>query len=122
MKLAITMGTLLIGSFLSAAAIAQSKGEADPDQAKSVQTKPATKEQKAAAKADRRAEGGTTARTHPTGDDSPSSTGTRKAATPEQRKEARAERKVEGAATARTHPMGDDSPSSAGERRPSKTN
>lgn len=122
MKHSIAALGILIATGLAAPAIAQSKGEADPEQGKAAQTKRATKEEKAAAKTERRTEGRTAARTHASGDDSPSAMGTRKGATPQQRKEARAERKTEGAATARTLPLADDTPSSAGARKsPSKT-
>jgi hypothetical protein len=87
-----------ITSLLTATAFAQSKGEADPAGAKALPAKAATAEEKAAAKAARRAEGTEAAKKAMPGDDRPASAGTAKVASKEERKAARAKRKAATAA------------------------
>lgn len=103
-----------------ASAFAQSNKEAGPDSAAVAprqRIQDASQQDKAAARAKRRAEGAGIAKSHPVGDAAPDSMGARKAATPEERRAARTERRSEGAATAKSHPVGDAAPSSMGARK-----
>lgn len=97
MKKIVLSVSLVLAQMLAVSAIAQSKGEADPAQSKAIPSKPATAEEKAAAKSTRKAEGAAQAKTGVKGD-RPSTTAKAKAATKEERAAARAKRKAEAAA------------------------
>ena len=88
---------LALAQLFAVNAMAQSKGEADPEQSKAIPCKPATAAEKAAAKAARKSEGTTAAKAF-TGGDCPESAGKAKVATKEQRAEAAKVRKASAAA------------------------
>ena len=87
---------LALAQLLAVNAMAQSRGEADPEQAKAIPCKPATAQEKAAAKAARKAEGTAAAQAF-TGGECPTSAGTAKVATKEQRVAAAKARKAAAA-------------------------
>lgn len=84
---------LALAQLFAVNAMAQSKGEADPAQSKAIPSKPATAEEKAAAKATRKAEGKVAAKEF-TGGEKPDTAGKAKVATKEQRAEAAKARKA----------------------------
>jgi hypothetical protein len=86
--------SLVLAQLLAVSAIAQTKGEADPAQSKAVPSAKATPEEKAAAKAARKAEGKKVAKEGIVSD-RPSTTAKAKAATKEERLAARQKRKAE---------------------------
>lgn len=87
---------LALAQLFAVNAMAQSKGEADPAQSKAIPSKPATAEEKAAAKATRKAEGKVAAKSDkPSAEDATNkSMGQAKVATKEQRAEAAKVRKA----------------------------
>jgi len=89
----ILAASLAIAQIFAVSALAQTKGEADPAQAKAIPSKPATAEEKATAKSARKAEGSAAAKSF-TGGESPQSVGKAKVATKEQRAEAAKARKA----------------------------
>jgi len=86
--------SLVLAQVVAVSAIAQSKGEVDPNQSKAAPSAPATRGEKAAAKAERKAEGAQAARTHKPGDAEPASLGTAKKYTKAERAAARQKRKA----------------------------
>jgi hypothetical protein len=84
---------LALAQLFAVNAMAQSKGEADPAQSKAIPSKPATAEEKAAAKATRKAEGKVAAKEFK-GGEGPDTAGKAKVATKEQRAEAAKARKA----------------------------
>ena len=84
---------LALAQLFAVNAMAQSKGEADPAQSKAIPSKPATAEEKAAAKAARKTEGKAAAKEF-TGGEKPDTAGKAKVATKEQRTEAAKARKA----------------------------
>lgn len=89
--------SLVLAQLLAVSAIAQTRGEADPAQSKAIPSAKATPEEKAAAKAARKAEGKTVAK-EAIVSDRPSTTAKAKAATKEERLAARQKRKAAAAA------------------------
>lgn len=85
--------SLAIAQVFAVSAMAQTKGEADPAQSKAIPSKPATAEEKAAAKSARKAEGSVAAKSF-TGGEKPEGAGKAKVATKEQRAEAAKARKA----------------------------
>ena len=98
MKKIVLSVSLVLAQMLAVSAIAQTKGEADPAQSKAIPSKPATPEEKAAAKSTRKAEGAAQAKTGAKSD-TPSTTAKAKAATKEEKAAAKAKRKAEAAAS-----------------------
>ncbi len=90
----LTLGMTLAAA-LGNSALAQSRGEADPDQARAAATKPATKAEKAAARKDRITEGNEVSKTATSADDMPNNLGRAKASTKSERAAAAAQRKAE---------------------------
>jgi hypothetical protein len=90
--------SLVLAQMLAVNAFAQVKGEVDAAQSKAVPSAKATKEEKAAAKAARKAEGKAVAKTASPADANPGSMGTAKKTTKAERKAAAAKRKAEAAA------------------------
>lgn len=72
MKKSLLTLSIALAGLLAAPAFAQGKGEADPDGAKAVPSKPMTKAEKLAAKKTRKAEGRQVAKSASTADDQPS--------------------------------------------------
>lgn len=91
-KIALSL-SIVLASLLASSAFAQSKGEADPAQSKAMPTKPATAEEKAAAKKARKAEGTAVAKSAKAGDDKPETTATAKVSK-EEKAAAKAKRKA----------------------------
>ena len=89
--------SLVVAQMLAVSAFAQSKGEADPEQAKAIPSAPATKAEKAAAKSTRKAEGSKVAKAAlKVGEDEDNkSKGTAKVATKAERKAAAIKRKAD---------------------------
>jgi hypothetical protein len=93
-KLAIVGACL--AALLASGTYAQTvKGEADPSGAKALPSAPATKEEKAAAKQKRKAEGAAVAKTHAANGDAPEVATTKKVSA-EQKKAAAIKRKADG--------------------------
>jgi NADH-quinone oxidoreductase subunit C/WASH complex subunit FAM21 len=95
MKAVILTLSMALASLLGANAFAQSKGEVDAEQSKAAPAKPATKEEKAAARKERIAAGKEAARTTSTADDLPSSAGKAKTVSQSEKKSAASKRKAE---------------------------
>jgi hypothetical protein len=96
MKKSILTLSVALASLLAANALAQSKGEIDPAQARAVPTKPVTKEEKAAARQERIANGKEAAKAASPADDLPPARPEKvKASTKEERATAAAARKQE---------------------------
>jgi hypothetical protein len=89
---------LVLAQMLTVNAFAQSKGEADPAGAKAIPSAKATPEEKAAAKATRKAEGAKVSKANVPGDATPASDGVAKKTTKAERKAAAAKRKAATAA------------------------
>lgn len=90
--------SIAVAQMFAVSAFAQSKGEADPAQSKAIPVEKATAEQKAAAKASRKATGKTISKTTKTeADADPSPAGVAKKATKEERLAAAKARKATAA-------------------------
>ena len=85
---------IVLAQVFAASALAQSKGEADPAQSKAIAVQKATAEEKAAAKATRKAAGASVAKAKKT-DDDPSPAGVARKTTKEERQAAAAKRKAD---------------------------
>ena len=94
-RLCLALSAALITPAFVTPAFAQ--GEVDPSQSKALPSKPATKEEKAKARTERRAAGAAAAKTEPSGDEQPANLGTAKSTTPAERKAARAKRRAAAA-------------------------
>jgi hypothetical protein len=95
MKKQFILAILVAGTALGGQALAQSKGEADPAQSRAAPSAKATPEEKKSAAAARKQAGAVEAKTHPTGDDQPSTTAKAPRAPKDERQAAAAKRKAE---------------------------
>ncbi|HWI83050.1 hypothetical protein [Ramlibacter sp.] len=91
--------TLAAAQLFAVSAFAQSKGEADPAQSKAIPSKPATAEEKAAAKSARKTESMKQAKTEKAQDQEHKTLGKAKVATKAERKEAAKTRRASAAAS-----------------------
>jgi hypothetical protein len=97
-KTLLSLSIVLAASMLASGVIAQTKGEADPAQSKAMPTAQATPSEKAAAKANRKAQGKEVAKAAQPGDATNKSMGAAGAATPAERAAAKQARKTTTAA------------------------
>jgi Flp pilus assembly protein CpaB len=95
MKSSILTLSMALAALLANSAMAQSRGEADPDQYKATPAKPATQAEKVAARKARLAAGKDVSRTATSADDAPNNAGMARTVSKSDRQAAQIKRKAE---------------------------